>query len=179
MTEPGVWHVLLGNLSWGALPFVRAWRDPSISEIIGAGAGAVVVIGTVTMIALLTYLKAWRYLWTEWLTSLDHKKIGIMYVVLAGVMLTRALIEAVLIRTQQATAINAPGLVEPNHFAQLFTTHGSIMIFFMAMPFLTGLINYVMPDGGFRLRRDTGVCARHQDPPRHEGIDSRAALAIA
>ena len=140
-----MWHFLLGNLSWGALPFVRAWRDPSVSEIIGAGAGAVVVIGAFAMAALITYLKAWRTLWTEWFTSLDHKKIGIMYVVLAGVMLSRALIEAMLIRTQQAMAINAPGLVEPNHFAQLFTTHGSIMIFFMAMPFLSGLINYVVP----------------------------------
>ena len=145
MTEPDLWHVLLGNLSWGALPFVRAWRDPSISEIIGAGAGSVVVIGAVGMVALLTYLRAWRYLWTEWFTSLDHKKIGIMYVVIAGVMLSRALIEAVLMRAQQAFAVNAPGFVEPNHFAQLFSTHGSIMIFFMAMPFLTGLINYVVP----------------------------------
>jgi cytochrome o ubiquinol oxidase subunit 1 len=145
MTEPALWHFLLGNLSWGALPFVRAWRDPSLSEVIGAGAGAVVVIGAVAMVTLITYVRAWRYLWTAWFTSLDHKKIGIMYIVMAGVMLTRALVEAVVIRTQQATAINAPGLVEPNHFAQLFTTHGSIMIFFMAMPFLTGLINYVMP----------------------------------
>ncbi len=145
MTEPVLWHALLGDLSWGALPFVRAWRDPSVSEIIGAGAGAVVVLGAAAMVALLTYLRAWRYLWKEWFTSLDHKKIGIMYIVLAAVMLTRALIEAVLIRAQQAVAINAPGFVEPNHFAQLFTTHGSIMIFFMAMPFLTGLINYVVP----------------------------------
>ena len=145
MTEPVFWHDVLGTLSWGALPFVRAWRDPNISEIIGAGAAAVVVIGVVALVGLITYLKAWRYLWTEWFTSLDHKKIGIMYIVLAGVMLSRALTEAVLIRTQQAVAINAPGLVGPNHFAQLFTTHGSVMIFFMAMPFLTGLINYVMP----------------------------------
>ena len=145
MTEPDFWHVLLGTLSWDALPFVRAWRDPSISEIIGAGAGSVVVIGAVAMVALLTYLKAWRYLWTEWFTSLDHKKIGIMYVAIAGVMLSRALIEAVLMRTQQAFAVNAPGFVEPNHFAQLFSTHGTIMIFFMAMPFLTGLINYLVP----------------------------------
>jgi cytochrome o ubiquinol oxidase subunit 1 len=145
MTGSGAWHILLGHLSWGALPFVRAWRDPSISEIIGAVAGGVVVIGAVAVFTLITYLRAWRTLWTEWFTSLDHKKIGIMYIVLSAVMLTRALIEAVLIRTQQATAINAPGLVEPNHFAQLFTTHGSIMIFFMAMPFLTGLINYVVP----------------------------------
>jgi cytochrome o ubiquinol oxidase subunit 1 len=145
VTEPGFWGFLLGNLSWGALPFVRAWRDPSVSEIIGAGAGAVVVVGAACTVALITWLRAWRYLWTEWLTSLDHKKIGIMYVVLAAVMLTRALIEAVLMRAQQAAAVNAPGFVEPNHFAQLFSTHGSIMIFFMAMPFLTGLINYVMP----------------------------------
>ena len=141
----GIWHVLLGNLTLASLPFVRAWRDPTVSEIIGAGAGAIVVLGAVFVMALITWLRAWRYLWTEWLTSLDHKKIGIMYVVLAFVMLSRALIEAVLIRMQQAVAINAPGLVEPDHFAQLFSTHGSIMIFFMAMPFLTGLINYVVP----------------------------------
>ncbi len=71
MIEIGLWHVLLGNLSWGALPFVRAWRDPSISEIIGAGAGAVVVIGVVAVFTLVTYLRKWRYLWTEWFTSLD------------------------------------------------------------------------------------------------------------
>ena len=141
----GLAHILLGNLTWAALPFVRAWRDPTLSEIIGAGAGAVAVLGAVAVVALVTYLGKWRYLWTEWLTTVDHKKLGIMYIVLALVMLTRALIEALLIRTQQATAINGPGIVEPGHFAQLFTTHGSIMVFFMAMPFLIGMINYVMP----------------------------------
>ena len=141
----GIWHFLLGNLTFTALPFVRAWRDPSVSEIIGAGAGAIVVIGAIFAVALITRLGRWRYLWKEWLTSLDHKKIGIMYVIIAFVMLSRALIEAVLIRVQQAVAINAPGIVEPGHFAQLFSTHGTIMIFFMAMPFITGLINYVVP----------------------------------
>ncbi len=145
MTDPTSVSFLFGHLSWGALPFVRAWRDPSISEIIGAGAGAIVVVGAVAAVALITWLRAWKYLWTQWFTSLDHKKIGIMYVAIALVMLTRALIEAVLIRTQQATAVNAPGIVEPGHFAQLFSTHGSIMIFFMAMPFLIGVINYVVP----------------------------------
>ncbi len=145
MSASGFATFVFGQLSWGALPFVRAWRDPNVSEIIGAGAGAVVVLGAIGALALITWLRAWKYLWTQWFTSLDHKKIGIMYVVLAGVMLSRALIEAVLIRTQQAVAINASGYVEPGHFAQLFTTHGSIMIFFMAMPFLTGLINYVVP----------------------------------
>lgn len=141
----GTWHFLLGNLTLTALPFVRAWRDPSVSEIIGAGAGAIVVIGAILTMALITRLGKWRYLWKEWLTSLDHKKIGIMYVIIAFVMLSRALIEAVLIRVQQAIAIDAPGIVEPGHFAQLFSTHGTIMIFFMAMPFITGLINYVVP----------------------------------
>jgi len=113
MTGTAIWHILAGDLTWGALPFVRAWRDPSTSEIIGAAAGGMVVLGAVAVCALITWLRAWRMLWTEWFTSLDHKKIGIMYIVLALVMLTRALSEAVLIRTQQATAINAPGLVEP------------------------------------------------------------------
>ena len=139
------WHAVFGQLSWGALPFVRAWRNPNISEIIGAGAGGIVVVGAISAVALITWLKAWRYLWTEWFTSLDHKKIGIMYIALAAVMLARALIEAVLIRTQQALAINAPGIIAPDHFAQLFSTHGTIMIFFMAMPLLTGLMNYVVP----------------------------------
>lgn len=105
----------------------------------------IVIIGAVVAFSLITRFGKWRYLWTEWLTSLDHKKIGIMYIVLAFVMLSRALIEAVLMRMQQAAAIESPGFLAPAHFAQLFSTHGSIMIFFMAMPFLVGLINYVMP----------------------------------
>ncbi len=142
MTRPG-W--LVGRIEPSSFAFVRAWRDPSLSEIIGAGAAAMVVLGAVAVVALLTWKGWWRPLWRDWLTSLDHKKIGIMYVVLAFVMLSRALIEAVLMRVQQATAIDAPGVVDPEHFAQLFSTHGSIMIFFMAMPFLTGLINYAVP----------------------------------
>jgi cytochrome o ubiquinol oxidase subunit 1 len=141
----GIWPAVLGRFTWSALPFVRAWQNPTINEIIGAGAAMMVIVGAAGVIALITTSGRWRYLWQEWLTSLDHKKIGIMYVVLAFVMLSRALVEAVLMRMQQAAAVNAPGFVEPDHFAQLFSTHGSIMIFFMAMPFLTGIINYVMP----------------------------------
>ncbi|RYD28168.1 MAG: cytochrome ubiquinol oxidase subunit I, partial [Lysobacteraceae bacterium] len=141
----GIWPAVFGRFTWNALPFVRAWQNPTINEIIGAGAAMMVIVGAASVIALITILGRWRYLWREWLTSLDHKKIGIMYVMLAFVMLSRALVEAVLMRMQQAAAINAPGFVEPDHFAQLFSTHGSIMIFFMAMPFLTGIINYVMP----------------------------------
>jgi cytochrome o ubiquinol oxidase subunit 1 len=141
----GVWPTVLGRFAWRDLPFVRAFENPTISEIVGAGAGAIVVTGAVGVVVLITALGKWRYLWSEWFTSLDHKKIGIMYVLIAFVMLTRALIEAILMRGQQAAAINAPGFLSPDHFGQLFSTHGSIMIFFMAMPFLTGLINFVVP----------------------------------
>jgi cytochrome o ubiquinol oxidase subunit 1 len=144
MTE-GLWPLVLGRFTWTDLPFVRAWQNPTISEVIGAGAAVIVILGAVFVIVMLTVTRSWKYLWSEWLTSLDHKKIGVMYVVIAFVMLARALAEAVLMRMQQATAINAPGFVAPDHFAQLFSTHGSIMIFFMAMPFLTGAINFVMP----------------------------------
>ena len=140
-----LWPAVLGRLSWHALPFVRAWENPTASEIIGAAAAAIVVVGAVLTVVLITWLGKWRSLWSGWLTSLDHKKIGVMYVILAFVMLSRALIEAVLMRTQQAAAINNPGFIAPDHFAQLFSTHGSIMIFFMAMPFIAGIINYVMP----------------------------------
>ncbi|WP_145205867.1 cbb3-type cytochrome c oxidase subunit I [Sphingobium sp. B2] len=141
----GIRPALLGGLDWQSLAFVRAWQNPSLSEFIGAGAAALVVVGAVAVVAMITVLEKWRYLWREWFTSLDHKKIGIMYVLLSFVMLSRALAEAVLMRVQQATAIQAPGVVDPEHFAQLFSTHGTIMIFFMAMPFLTGIINYVLP----------------------------------
>ena len=141
----GIWHAILGRLDWQELPFHRAWENPTASEIIGAGAGLIVVIGAVAVVVLITWLGKWRYLWSEWLTSLDHKKIGIMYIALALVMLSRALIEAVLMRMQQAAAIDNPGFLAPDHFSQLFSTHGSIMIFFMGMPFLVGLINFVMP----------------------------------
>ncbi|WP_082850346.1 cbb3-type cytochrome c oxidase subunit I [Caballeronia sordidicola] len=123
-------------------------QDPSeanvINGIIATGAASMVVIGAIVTFALITRYRKWGVLWSDWLTSPDHKKIGIMYVVLAFVMLARALIEALLMRTQQAFGLGG-GFLSPDHFAQLFSTHGTIMIFFMAMPFLTGVINYVMP----------------------------------
>lgn len=144
MSTP-IWPAVLGRFGWQDLPLVRAWQQPTINELIGAGAGAIVIIGAVALLVLLTVTGRWRWLWSEWLTSLDHKKIGIMYVVIAFIMLSRALIEANLMRLQQASAIEAPGIVAPEHFAELFSTHGSIMIFFMAMPFLTGVMNYLVP----------------------------------
>jgi len=138
----------LGRMSPESLPFWQMLQDPTeanvINGVIATGAASVVVIGAIFAVALITKYRKWGVLWSEWLTSPDHKKIGIMYVVLALVMLTRALIEAVLMRSQQAFGLGG-GFLSEDHFAQLFSTHGTIMIFFVAMPFLTGVINYVMP----------------------------------
>ncbi len=146
---PSEWlHLILGRLSWDALPFWSLIQGSSpshlASELIGAGAAGMVVIGAIVVLALITGYGKWGVLWSEWLTSVDHKRIGIMYIVLAFVMMARAVIEAVLMRTQQAFGLGG-GFLSADHFAQLFSTHGTIMIFFMAMPFLTGLINYVVP----------------------------------
>ena len=137
-----------GRLSLQALPFWDMLQHPSkgvvINGIIATGAASMVVLGGIVTLALISRYRLWRVLWSQWLTSPDHKKIGIMYVVLAFVMLIRALLEALLMRAQQAYGLGG-GFLSPDHFAQLFSTHGTIMIFFMAMPFLTGVINYVMP----------------------------------
>ena len=81
----------------------------------------------------------------QWLVSVDHKKIGIMYITLALIMLVRGFVEAIMMRTQQAVALGSHGYLPPGHFDQIFTSHGTIMIFFVAMPFLIGLINIVVP----------------------------------
>jgi cytochrome o ubiquinol oxidase subunit 1 len=136
---------LLGNLNVQDISFVHVYENPVLSEFIAASAGGVMVVGAVIVFALLTYYGAWRSLWFEWLTSVDHKKVGIMYIVVAFVMLARAIIEGVLMRYQQSIAVNDPGVLSPDHFGQLFSTHGSIMIFFVAMPFVTGVMNFIMP----------------------------------
>jgi cytochrome o ubiquinol oxidase subunit 1 len=127
---------MLGKLTIDALPFY-SW--------VAMGGAAVTVLGGVVVFALLTWFKAWGYFWKEWLTSLDHKRIGIMYIVLAHLMLVRGFVDAIMMRSQQAVALNSDGYLPPGHFDQVFSSHGSIMIFFMAMPFLTGLINIVVP----------------------------------
>lgn len=143
-----IWNVVFGRLGWDALPFWEAVRDPTtfniINGIIAGGAAGMVVLGVLGAVILVTWLGKWKYLWSEWLTSPDHKKIGIMFIVIAMVMLSRAIIEAAFMRAQQAVGLDG-GFLSPEHFGEFFTTHGTIMIFFMAMPFLTGIINYVMP----------------------------------
>lgn len=99
----------------------------------------------VAVVGLIT-VQVVGYLWNEWFTSVDHKKIGIMYVILALIMLLRGFADAIMMRIQQAIAFNGyEGYLPPHHYDQIFTAHGVIMIFFMAMPFVTGLMNYVVP----------------------------------
>jgi cytochrome o ubiquinol oxidase subunit I len=127
---------MLGKLTIDALPFYSG---------IALGGALIVVFGALGVVALITWLGQWRYLWTEWLTSLDHKKIGIMYVTLALIMLVRGFIDALMMRTQQAVAFDSHGYLPPDHFDQIFTSHATIMLFFVAMPFLVGLFNVVVP----------------------------------
>ncbi|MDQ1184827.1 MULTISPECIES: cytochrome o ubiquinol oxidase subunit I [Agrobacterium] len=128
---------LFGKLTLESIPY----HEPIlVVTFIGVAIGAIAVLG------LTTYFRLWGYLWREWFTSIDHKKIGIMYIVLAIVMLLRGFADAVLMRTQQAIASGgSEGYLPPHHYDQIFTAHGVIMIFFMAMPMITGLMNYVVP----------------------------------
>ncbi|MBC7146130.1 MAG: cbb3-type cytochrome c oxidase subunit I [Thioclava marina] len=134
---------ILGSLDLNDVFIVPFLKEPTLSTGIAAGAGGIVVLGALAVALLLTVKGWWKPLWSEWLTSLDHKKIGVMYVVLAAIMLIRGVLEAVVMRAQQVSP--APGFLSVEHHAELFSTHGTIMIFFVAMPFLTGVINVVMP----------------------------------
>ena len=125
-----------GKLSWAVIPF-----DQPIPLIAAASVGVVIlgVLGWVT-------LKGWLpYLWREWITSVDHKRIGIMYMLLAMVMLLRGFADAIMMRSQQALAFRSEGYLPPEHYDQIFSAHGTLMIFFVAMPFMIGLMNFVMP----------------------------------
>ena len=107
---------------------------------------AVVALIALAGIAAITYYRKWAYLWNEWFTSVDHKRIGVMYIVVGLVMLLRGFSDAIMMRTQQAMASDgSPGYLPPEHYDQIFTAHGVIMIFFMAMPLVVGLMNIVVP----------------------------------
>jgi cytochrome o ubiquinol oxidase subunit 1 len=128
---------MFGKLTLSAIPYTNP---------IVMGAVAFMVIGAVAVLGLVTYLGRWKYLWTEWFTSVDHKKIGIMYLILGGVMLLRGFADAIMMRSQQALAYgHNMGYLPPEHFDQVFSAHGTIMIFFMAMPMVIGLMNCVLP----------------------------------
>ena len=129
--------LIFGRLTWEAIPL----HDPILLATF-----AMVVVGGAAVIGLLTYYRLWGYLWREWFTSIDHKKIGIMYMVLGLVMLLRGFADAIMMRLQQAMAFgDSMGYLPPDHYDQIFTAHGVIMIFFVAMPLITGIMNYVVP----------------------------------
>lgn len=125
-----------GRLSLSALP-----HNP-----ITIGGAIGMTIGLVVIVAALTYYKKWSWLWREWLTSLDPKKIGVMYLVVAAIMLLRGLADAAMIRAQQAVFATMPHSPIPaDMFQQVFSAHGTIMIFFVAMGIIFGAINLIMP----------------------------------
>src|ERR1700761_100129 len=127
----------MGRLSWAVIPF----DQPIIM-------GTVAVVGLVllSLLSLVTLKGWWPYLWREWITTVDHKRIGVMYMILALVMLVRGFADALMMRTQQALAANgALGYLPPEHYNQIFSAHGTIMIFFVAMPFVIGLMNFAVP----------------------------------
>lgn len=130
-------HLIFGNLTLDAIPY----HNPIIM-----GAGAFMGLVALVILGAITYCRKWKWLWKEWLTSVDHKKIGIMYLILAFVMLLRGFSDAIMMRTQQAIAVgNNMGYLPPEHYDQIFTAHGVIMIFFMAMSFVFGLVNIIVP----------------------------------
>jgi len=127
---------MFGKLTWQAIPF---------NEPIALGAAALigfVMCGVLIWVGVKGYVP---YLWREWITSVDHKRIGIMYCLLAMIMLLRGFIDALMMRSQQAMALHSAGFLPPEHYDQIFSAHGTIMIFFVAMPFVIGLMNFAVP----------------------------------
>ena len=130
-------RLIFGRLTWDAIPY---------NVPILVGTFAVVALGAIALLAALTYLRVWGTLWRDWFTSIDHKKIGIMYIVLGIVMLLRGFADALMMRAQQVLSFgDSAGFLPPHHYDQIFTAHGVIMIFFVAMPLVTGFMNFVVP----------------------------------
>ena len=129
--------LIFGRLTWDAIPY----HEPILlATFIMVGVGGLAVFSAIT------YFRLWGTLWRDWFTSIDHKRIGVMYIVLGLIMLLRGFTDALMMRAQQAFAFGGgDGFLPPHHYDQIFTAHGVIMIFFVAMPLVTGLMNYVVP----------------------------------
>jgi cytochrome o ubiquinol oxidase subunit 1 len=130
-------HILFGRFTLDALP---------LHEPIVLGTFCAVALIGMGLLGLVTRYRLWGYLWTEWFTSVDHKRIGVMYIILGLVMLLRGFSDAIMMRAQQALSFgHSQGYLPAEHYDQIFTAHGVIMIFFVAMPLVTGLMNFVVP----------------------------------
>ncbi|KWR89872.1 cytochrome o ubiquinol oxidase subunit I [Cupriavidus sp. IDO] len=128
---------MLGKLNLDAIP---------LHEPIIMGTLAVVIVLGAALMGAITYYGKWKTLWNDWICSVDHKKVGVMYIILALVMLLRGFADAIMMRVQQAIAYgDAAGYLPPHHYDQIFTAHGVIMIFFVATPLVLGLMNVIVP----------------------------------
>ncbi|WP_409310161.1 cytochrome o ubiquinol oxidase subunit I [Pectobacterium sp. B1J-3] len=128
---------MFGKLTLDAVPY----HEPIIMVTVAA-----IIVGGLALLAALTYFGKWKWLWAEWFTSVDHKKIGIMYIIVGLVMMIRGFADAIMMRGQQALAsAGYEGFLNAHHYDQIFTAHGVIMIFFVATPFVVGLMNLVVP----------------------------------
>ncbi|WP_123102677.1 cbb3-type cytochrome c oxidase subunit I [Acidithiobacillus sulfuriphilus] len=141
----GPWSPLLGRLALSQIPY----ENPILAPLF-----VVVAIMGIAIIAALSYYGKWGYLWREWLTTVDHKKIGIMYIIIGLVMLFRGFMDGLMIRTQQAMAVGPDaagymgalhGYLTPYHFGQIYSAHGVIMILLAATPLLVGIMNVIVP----------------------------------
>ncbi|WWP00098.1 MAG: cytochrome o ubiquinol oxidase subunit I [Candidatus Dasytiphilus stammeri] len=128
---------MFGKLTINAIPY----NEPIIIGTLVS----IIIIGLI-ILTTITYMGKWTYLWNEWLTSVDHKRLGIMYIILGLVMMIRGFTDAIMMRSQQAIAsAGHPGFLPPYHYDQIFTAHGVIMIFFVATPLIIGLMNFIVP----------------------------------
>lgn len=129
--------MMFGKLTIDSIPY----HDPIIMFTI-----AIIGIIGILITASITYHGKWLYIWREWLTSVDHKKIGIMYIIVSCIMFLRGFADAVMMRMQQAlSATGSSAFLSTHHYDQVVTAHGVIMILFMATPFVIGLINLIVP----------------------------------
>ncbi len=130
-------HFIFGNLTWSAF---------HAQDEIVFGAQISMILFVLVVLGLLAYFKRFAWLWSEWFTSLDPKRIGMMYIVVAFLMLLRGGVDATMMRAQQAVSVGASqGFLTAQHFQEIFSAHGVIMIFFVAMGLMFGTLNLIIP----------------------------------
>ena len=126
--------------------FGRLTLDAFKHDLLQTGAVVMMVLSGLAIVGLLFYFKRWKWLWHEWLTTLDPKKIGVMYMAVAAVMLLKGVSDAILMRMQQVLSVgDSHGILTSDHYQQIFTAHGATMIFFVGMGIIFSLMNLVIP----------------------------------